>query len=150
MTSSPFMTPFIITAINPYDSTLDDFFAEGFKIHATSVGRDANWSAFAFEARDSDGIRIGAIDGNTLYRALNIKRLVVVAASQRHGVGSALMQAALACGIERSCVMACVETFSVQAPEFYKRFGFICDLERHGYADDLGDVSFLHFTKRLE
>lgn len=132
-----------IAPADPYgDDTLNEFCREVFTSHSLeTVNEVANYSAWAFDARVpvSDGsaetIRVGAIDGNIFWGSLNIHRFTIVKEWRRRGVGARLMTAALEHARSQGCVLACVETFEFQAPEFYEKLGFKLDMVREGYAN---------------
>lgn len=83
-----------------------------------------SWDYFGIFVRDGeDTIRAGLI-GNCYAGWLTISLLWVHAALRRAGVGSGLMAEAERFALSRSCHSAWVDTFSFQAPDFYKRLGY--------------------------
>jgi GNAT superfamily N-acetyltransferase len=74
--------------------------------------------------RDADGSLRGGISGVVNWNWLHVQ-LVWVDASLRHGgLGSKLLRAFEAAGMERGCRMAHLDTFSYQARPFYERHGY--------------------------
>jgi ribosomal protein S18 acetylase RimI-like enzyme len=74
---------------------------------------------------------------------LHIKMLYVEEKFRSQGIGRDLMVKALEYGKNKGSKFAYVETFSFQAPEFYKHFGFEIKYTMDGFP---GDVSF-HYLK---
>ena len=81
-------------------------------------------TAFAVFLRDADGV----IHGGVLARAgrgwLHISSLWVEVSLRGQGYGAQLMVAAEAEGQRRGCHSAYLDTFSFQAPDFYKHCGY--------------------------
>lgn len=81
-------------------------------------------TAFAVFLRSDDGV----IHGGVLARAgrgwLHISSLWVEANLRGQGYGKQLMAAAEAEGLRRGCHSAYLDTFSFQAPDFYKQCGY--------------------------
>ncbi len=81
-------------------------------------------AAFAVFLRDADGV----IHGGVLARAgrgwLHISSLWVEERIRDQGYGTQLMAAAEAEGQRRGCHSAYLDTFSFQAPDFYKQCGY--------------------------
>ncbi len=75
-------------------------------------------------ARDANGMVRGGLKGKISYSWLFIDWLWVSASSRGAGIGSLLMDKVEAVACERGCRGAYLETFSFQAPAFYRSRGF--------------------------
>ena len=93
-----------------------------FNVEATGV-RDGR--PFAGVVNDDSGDMLAAVNGHTRGGCCYIAHLWVHASQRRHGIGSALLEAAEREAVLRGCRQVLVFTHSFQAPAFY---------ERHGYA----------------
>jgi GNAT superfamily N-acetyltransferase len=103
------------------NAVLDDRIYE-FNVDATGA-RDGR--PFAGVLNDASGDMIGAVNGHTWGACCYIAHLWVHASQRRHGIGSALLQAAEREALRRGCRQALVFTHSFQAPAFYERHGYV-------------------------
>jgi GNAT superfamily N-acetyltransferase len=101
-----------------------DFIDERLGGHNAPFLRDARYDYFGLFVRDdADAIRaglIGSLYGDWLFTAL----LWVDTELRRHRVGSGLIAEAEKRALAFGCHFAWVDTFSFQAPEFYKKLGY--------------------------
>lgn len=88
----------------------------------------------AFTAR-IDGKLIGVVSVMIKWSQLHIKTMIVDSAFRKQGIGSKLIKKVLEYGKEHNCVNVFVETSNFQAPEFYKKMGFIVEFIRTGYSN---------------
>jgi ribosomal protein S18 acetylase RimI-like enzyme len=98
-------------------------------------------------ARDGDGRVIGGAVGRRWGECAELQQLWVNEAFRRRGVGSALVREFLSLARSRGCSVVFLETFSFQAPSFYRSLGF-----RVAYENTLfphGIVKF-HMVRRLD
>ena len=72
-----------------------------------------------------EGTIIAGLTGYTCWSWLYIETLAVAAEHRGQGLGAALVQEAERIGRDRDCHAVWVDTFSFQAPEFYRRLGYI-------------------------
>ncbi len=72
-------------------------------------------------ARCNDGGVLGGLKGQTFYAWLYIDWLWVSPDARGHGVGAGLLSKAEDAARKRGCVGAHVDTFSFQAPGFYRQ-----------------------------
>ena len=78
-----------------------------------------------FGLRDPGGAEIGGgLWGDIYWNWLTIYLLVIPETVRRRGVGSALLRKAEAIARENGCVGVRLDTFSFQAPEFYRKHGY--------------------------
>ncbi|WP_418956906.1 GNAT family N-acetyltransferase [Streptomyces tritici] len=74
---------------------------------------------------DDSGELIGGLTAWTWAGLLGIDMLWVREDSRRDGWGSRLLRAAEAEARRRGCDRACVSSFTFQAPDFYRRHGYV-------------------------
>ena len=75
-------------------------------------------------ARNNDGQIIGGLTAKTYWQYLDISFLWVDERHRKFGHATALMSAAETEARGRGCKQAIVDTFSFQAPEFYRKLGY--------------------------
>lgn len=66
----------------------------------------------------------GGLVGATNFGWLFVKYLAVDEALRGRGVGARLLERAETIALQRGCVGAWLDTFSFQAPDFYRRMGY--------------------------
>jgi GNAT superfamily N-acetyltransferase len=84
-------------------------------------------------ARDEQGGLVGGLKGRTFYSWLFIDWLWVSPSARGQGFGFQLLAEAENAAQQRDCIGAYVDTFSFQAPGFYRRNGY----EEFGRIDGL-------------
>lgn len=84
-------------------------------------------------ARDSASTPQGGLKGRTYYSWLFIDWLWLSPVARGHGIGMQLLMRAENAARERGCIGAYVDTFSFQAPSFYRQNGY----EEFGRIDGL-------------
>ncbi len=75
-------------------------------------------------AHDENGGVVGGAVGRTWGQACELQQLWVDEKRRGSGMGTQLMQAFEQRARERGCKVFYLETFSFQAPDFYRRFGY--------------------------
>lgn len=96
--------------------------------------------------RDDKGKIVGGLVGKIYRFCLFIDTLWIEEALRGHGYGKTLMEEAEAMAREENCVFMHLDTFSFQAPEFYKNLGF----EVFGLIDEYpGDLKRFYMKKML-
>lgn len=75
-------------------------------------------------ARDENGKLIGGVGGRTIYKNFLINVVWVDDQTRGTGLGCKLMALAEAEAKQRGCLVAQVDTLSIQAPVFYEKQGF--------------------------
>lgn len=82
------------------------------------------WQEVAVFARDAAGRVAGGLYGETYGGWLFIRYLVMPEAARRGGLGRQAMALAEDVARRRGCHSAWVDTFSFQAPGFYRKLGY--------------------------
>lgn len=85
---------------------------------------DKNLKDLGIYIEDETGEKVGGLIGNTHGNWLFVKYLWVKKAFRKHSIGSRILQQAEQTAKERGCKYVFLDTFSFQAPEFYKRYGY--------------------------
>lgn len=78
----------------------------------------------SFVVRDEMDRIVGGITGRIFWRTLHINILWVDASLRGLGYGKKLIQQMEEAAIEHECKLITLDTFSFQAPEFYKKLGY--------------------------
>ncbi|MFE0014639.1 GNAT family N-acetyltransferase [Mesorhizobium sp. NPDC059054] len=122
----------MLTVSAEVDEDIADMIGEGLDEYNIAKGGPYNHQELWILARDDDGSVLGGLKGNTGYSWMFVDWLWVSPENRKGGLGSQLLAKAEAIARERGCLGAYLETFSFQAPEFYKRHGF----QEFGRIDD--------------
>ena len=97
--------------------------------------------------RDDQGKIVAGLHGYVWGDCCQIETLWVFAGLRGQGYGTRLLQAAEQEALRRGCTLAVLDTFSFQAPEFYRKQGY----EVAGVVDGYPRPPYQHFylQKRL-
>jgi ribosomal protein S18 acetylase RimI-like enzyme len=95
-------------------------------------------------ARDVSGELCGGLVGATFWGWLHIDTLWVASEWRGQGVGKALLQHAEMRARERQCHSVQVETHDFQAPDFYRKLGYVC----FGTLNDFPEGHVKYFLKK--
>jgi|WetSurMetagenome_2_1015567.scaffolds.fasta_scaffold1119791_1 ribosomal protein S18 acetylase RimI-like enzyme len=87
------------------------------------VGR-FNWRDLDIEATNAKGKCVGGLLSGTYWGWLFVKMLWVEEKHREQGIGTQLLQKAEDLAVKRGCKYVHLDTFSFQAPEFYRKLGF--------------------------
>jgi GNAT superfamily N-acetyltransferase len=98
-------------------------------------------------ARDASGEVIGGTVGRTWGECCQLQELWVAPAARRAGVGARLVQRFEEHARTRGCRTFYLDTFSFQAPAFYRKLGYVPVLEVEGFTQD---IVFYSMMKRLD
>ncbi|WP_238916386.1 GNAT family N-acetyltransferase [Clostridium sp. YIM B02555] len=85
---------------------------------------DKNPKDLGVYLEDEKGEMIGGLIGNTHGNWLTIKFLWVSENVRGQSIGSKILKKAEETAKERGCKYVFLDTFSFQAPEFYKKYGY--------------------------
>jgi GNAT superfamily N-acetyltransferase len=96
--------------------------------------------------RDENGAVIGGVDGWTWGATCYVRHLYLPEAMRGQGFGGKLMDLIEQQALARGCAMIVLESHDFQAPEFYRRRGFVVTGSVEGYPR--GHRNFT-FVKRL-
>lgn len=94
------------------------------RAHNAAKAGPSTLEPIALLVRDEHDAILGGLYGHTFYRWLFIELLAVPEQGRGQGIGSKLMQMAEEFAREKDCVGIWLDTFSFQAPEFYRKVGY--------------------------
>ncbi len=117
-------TPNSIKSVPASDKGFRDFI--GHKLNSYNgkkIGR-FNWRELDLKAVDSEGKIVGGLASGTYWGWLFVKMLWVDEKHRNQGVGTQLLHQAEKIAEKRGCKYVHLDTFSFQAPDFYRKAGF--------------------------
>lgn len=97
---------------------------EGMLAHHAASGHPRNEDVFSILLRDTEDKVLGAVIGSCLFGRMHIRTLWVDEGIRSSGWGRKLMETAESEAVRRGCTHAYTDTFSWQAPDFYKKLGY--------------------------
>jgi ribosomal protein S18 acetylase RimI-like enzyme len=101
---------------------------------------------FAATMRDTNGHIIAGVSGHTWGGCCQISQLWVHELARELGIGTSLMLAVEAHALTKNCTQIVLSSHTFQAPDFYRRLGYI---EQGRISDYPKGHSNVHFTKFL-
>lgn len=116
------------------DAATVDQSLDAFNRSAGGIGGVRPLACFA---RSADGVLLGGAIARTWGQCCELQQLWVNEPHRRHGVGRRLVQLVEAEARRRGCTLLYLETFSFQAPEFYRRLGFEPACEFTGFPEGI-------------
>lgn len=90
-----------------------------------------------FAAKTKDGLQVGGLIGKIYRGCLFVDMLWVHEDHRGQGLGEWLLDKAEKTACDHRCRFIHLDTFSFQAPEFYKKNGFVVFGVLEGYTDDI-------------
>jgi GNAT superfamily N-acetyltransferase len=125
MDSSPFDISRCVIEVDDAPAREAKFaISDGLEDFNESVAPCDNLRQLWVVARDEKGTVIGGLQGVTLFGWLYIGVLWVHEAARRKGLGAQLLSGAEAEARARGVLQVYLDTFSFQAPEFYRKQGY--------------------------
>lgn len=101
--------------------------------NSAANGFEPGYTTFQIALRDDAGAILGGIQGDTLFKWLNIKYLWVDKSLRGQDYGTKLMALANEEAVKRGCVGLMLNTMSFQARGFYEKLGFTVFATQEGY-----------------
>ena len=93
--------------------------------------------SFSCFAKAESGQLIGGAVGRRWGQCCELQQLWVETSYRRHGIGADIVRAFEAHASKHGCNLIYLETFSFQAPEFYKAMGYKVEHERSGFPHNI-------------
>lgn len=120
--------------------------SNGLLAHHASSGHTKIKNQCSILIKDSKNTTLGGIILSFLYNGMKIDSLWVDASIRGQEFGKKLICEAEKEGIKRNCTFVYTDTFSWQAPDFYKKLGY----EEYGKLDEFPEGNALtYFRKKL-
>jgi len=94
------------------------------RAHNVAKAGPSTWEPIALLVRNENDEILGGLYGHTFYRWLFIELLAVPEQGRGQGIGTKLMRMAEDFAREKDCVGIWLDTFSFQAPAFYRKVGY--------------------------
>lgn len=128
------------------DQATQDALSHGLDRHNQAhVGPDTS-SPLWMVARDGDGLVVGGLRGIVMWTWLYVDWLWVDEHARGRCVGSALLRGGEEAAARKGCTNVFLNTFTFQAPEFYRRHGYETFGELEGFP---GGSSLFYMRKRI-
>jgi len=122
-----------------------EFVDDGLGAHNAPFLRDPSYAYFGIFVRDDAGMIRAGLIGNAYAGWLFVNLLWVHADLRRRGIGGGLLAQAERHGLALGCHSAWLDTFSFQAPDFYRGQGY----QEFARLDYPPDHERIFFKKRL-
>lgn len=129
------------------DPELDQRLSDELDAHNVAGSGAGPSHEFSVRVSDATGDLVGGLSGWTWGTCAGIAMLWVCADARSGGWGARLLETAEECARERDCRQLLVSSFTFQAPEFYRRHGYVELFRSEGLpTEGQADV---HFVKVL-
>lgn len=115
------------------DDTVWEVVGGGIGAYNDEKAGESHGKSLCFVLRGPDGAIVGGLVGETHWDWFYISLLIIPEALRGQGYGHALLTAAEDEARQRGARYAYLDTFSFQAPEFYKRHGYEVFGELHDF-----------------
>jgi GNAT superfamily N-acetyltransferase len=135
------VTGFVFSSFDTPPDAIAQAVDTGLDQYNFSVAPLAEVRPLASAATAADGHLVGGAVGRTWGRCCELLQLWVEPANRTRGVGSHLLQSFEERARGRGCTVFYLTTLSFQAPEFYRRHGYVALAEISGYPN--GIVKYL-------
>ncbi len=116
----------LVMVMNDGETGKDELAAlsTGLLAHHAKIGYPRKPTKFNIFLKDGEGIFWGGVICTCLWNGMEIDSLWVDESMRGQGWGKKLMEAAETEGKKRGCTFAYTNTFTWQAPGFYKKLGY--------------------------
>ncbi len=126
------------------DSQLDSRLSDELDAYNFAAVGESNLSEFTVKVEDPSGELVAGLSGWTWGTCAGIEMVWVRDDNRKSGWGARMLGAAEEVARERGCRQVLVSSFSFQAPEFYRRHGYVEFARSEGLpVEDTADVHFL-------
>lgn len=113
-----------IEITDKYEKKDEDIILQGLLEYNLARIEDKNQKYLGVYLQDENGKKVAGLIGNTHGNWLSIKFLWVSEELRGQNIGSNILNKAEQTAKERGCKYSFLDTFSFQAPEFYKKHGY--------------------------
>ena len=124
------------------DEQIYGMIGKEFNKYASQNNVECNYLPFAFVAKEGNEV-IGIITGNSYYKEVHIGDLIVLEEYRNKHIGSKLIHAVEEHYKNKGFENINLSTYKFQAPEFYKKCGYIVEYIRKNKANPKLDKYYL-------
>jgi ribosomal protein S18 acetylase RimI-like enzyme len=100
---------------------------------------------YAAAIRDPDGRIIAGVSGHTWGGCCHVAQLWVHESARKQGLGRSLLLALETHALSRRCSQIVLSSHTFQAPDFYRRLGYIEHARIPGYPSGHADIHFIKY-----
>ena len=119
---------------------------DGMLAYHASHGHPRKTDIYSIFIKDDNNKPIAGVIVSFLWNGMHIDSLWVEESQRNKGLGRKLMELTEAEGVKRGSSVAYTDTFTWQAPEFYKKLGYV----QYGVIDNFPEGNSLYyFSKKL-
>ena len=137
---------FVVMSGEP-DPNDKQIMVDGMLAYHASKGHVRKTDQYSIVVKDEDNKTIGCVIVSFLWSGMEIESLWVEESHRNQGLGTRLMSAVEAEGKKRGSTVAYTNTFTWQAPEFYKKIGYTLFGQLENFPQ--GNTLY-YFSKRLQ
>jgi ribosomal protein S18 acetylase RimI-like enzyme len=134
----------LIAVDGKLDQIDKDVMVSGMLFYHASKGHPRKSETFSVSLKDDNNKCLGCIVVSFLWNGMEIQSLWIDDPLRHQGWGRKLVETAETEAIKRGCTIAYTNTFTWQAPEFYKKLGYTI----YGELDDFPKGSTLYYFQK--
>ena len=134
---------------NPADSDYDKVSENLFEYNCIKSGTN-DYKRFGIYIRNENDEIIGGLNGWTRWEWAHVENLWIEESLRNQGFGKKLLKYAEKIAVSRNCKFIDLDTYSFQAPNFYKKHGYDELFVLDGMNNDIKSISSKNLNQQLQ